>query len=307
MDLHLLPHFDALIRTVNVSRAAEVVGITQPAMSGALGRLRELLGDPILIRSGQKMVATQRALELHRTLAPLLEQWLDAIEPPSFAPDTSTRTFSLVASDYMQFLLLPKLARALERNAPRARLRVLPTNPVKTLEMLETGHAEFVIGHVENPPGSLRSRSLHAEVAVCLLRRDHAALSEDWNLQTYARLRHIQVTSSAYRNFSDALTRTLSSLDVNLDLGITVSSYLATPHIVAGSDLVATLPQSIAVEFARALPVAVVSLPVEMPVISISLLWHERHQKDLAHRWLRELIASTLAPPAAPPGRHRSA
>jgi DNA-binding transcriptional LysR family regulator len=296
MDLHLLPHFDALVRTANVSRAAELVGITQPAMSGALGRLRELLGDPILIRSGQKMVATQRALELHRTLAPLLEQWLDATEPRAFAPDTSTRTFSLVASDYMQFLLLPKLARALEQRAPRARLRILPTNPVKTLEMLESGHAELVIGHVENPPASLRSRSLHQEVAVCLLRRDHTALGEEWNLQTYARLRHIQVTSSAYRNFSDALTRALSGLDVNLDVGITVSSYLATPHIVAASDLVATLPQSIATEFAHTLPLAIVSLPVDMPHISISLFWHERHQKDNAHRWLRELITSTLAP-----------
>ena len=187
VDLHLLPHFDALVRTANVSRAADLLGISQPAMSGALGRLRELLGDPILIRSGHAMVLTQRALELHGALAPLLEQWLEATEPfRSFAPDASTRTFSLVASDYVQFLLLPRLAAALEHTAPRARLKVLPVNPIKTLEMLESGHVEFVIGHVDNPPDSLRSRPLYEEAAVCLVRRDHPARSLSWALDTYA-------------------------------------------------------------------------------------------------------------------------
>lgn len=295
LDLHLLSHFDALVRAGSVSRAAEMVGITQPAMSGALRRLRELLADPVLVRSGRGMAATGRAIDLHRELAPLLAQWKAATEGRAFDADTSTRTFTLVASDYMQYLLLPGLARALRRRAPRARLRVLPTNPVKTIEMLESGQAEFLIGQVTEPPAPLRRRALHRELAVCLARRGHPALDEPWDLDAYVRQRHIQVSSVAYRNFSDAVTKALGGRSMRLDVGLVLPSYLAAPHVVAASDLVATLPKSIAEEFARTLPVEVLALPADMPVISISLLWHNRHQADPAHRWLRELIVSTLA------------
>ena len=297
VDLHLLPHFDALVRTANVSRAADLLGISQPAMSGALGRLRELLGDPILIRSGHAMVLTQRALELHGALAPLLEQWLEATEPfRSFAPDASTRTFSLVASDYVQFLLLPRLAAALEGTGPRARLKVLPVNPIKTLEMLESGHVEFVIGHVDNSPrfapqpSAVRGggRLLGASGppgALAVLGAGHLRTvpPRAGDVERVSQLQH--------RRRADA--RGARRPPRRRD---DVSSYLATPHIVAASDLIATLPGTIAAEFARTLPVAVLPLPVAVPAISIALFWHERNQKDPAHRWLRELVASPSLP-----------
>lgn len=295
MDLHLLAHFDALVRSGSVSRAAERLGLSQPAMSAALARLRELLGDPVLVRSGRTMAVTDRARELHARLAPLLGEWLSATETRAFAPDTSARSFVLVATDYVQFLLLPRLAHALEEAAPRVRLKVMPTNPVQTVQMLDSGHAEFVVGHVDDPPETLRSRRLHDESAVCLVRTGHPALANGWSLATYGRSRHIQVTSNAYRNFSAALAQSLAALDVRCEIAITVPSYLATPHIVAASDFVATLPRSIATAFAATLPVSIVPLPVEMPGISLSLLWHERHHHDPAHRWMRDLIAATLA------------
>ena len=295
MDLHLLAHFDALVRSGNVSRAAERLGISQPAMSAALARLRDLLGDPLLVRSGRTMAVTDRARELHGRLAPLLDEWLSATEPRAFAPDTAARSFVLVATDYVQFLLLPRLAHALESSAPGVRLKVMPTNPVQTVQMLDSGRAQFVVGHFDDPPETLRSRRLHDERALCLVRTGHPALAGGWSLATYARSRHIRVTSDAYRNFSAALAQSLATLDVRCEIGITVSSYLATPHIVAASDLVATLPRSIAAAFAATLPVTVVPLPVAMDGISLSLLWHERHQHDPAHRWMRDLIAATLA------------
>src|SRR5687768_12644256 len=139
------------MRAANVSRAAQLIGISQPAMSAALSRLRQLFGDPLLIRSGHAMMPTERALELHRLFVPLLSQWQQATEEQEvFAPQKTSRAFTLLATDYIQFLLLPPLSEAIAREAPGIRLNVLPTNPIKTLQLLETNQVELAIGHYDD-------------------------------------------------------------------------------------------------------------------------------------------------------------
>lgn len=294
VDLNFLLHFDALMRTANVSRAADLIGISQPAMSGALARLRELFGDPLLVRSGNSMVPTQRASELHQQLVPLLEQWRQATEGhgTAFEPQAASRTYTLVATDYIQFLLLPRLAAALAVEAPAIRLTVLPTNPIKTLQLLESNQVEFAIGQYGAPPDALRTRHLYNEAVVCLLRRGHPALRRPWDRSAYAAAAHVRVTSSFGGNFSAVLEQTLQTHAIELKVQMTLSSYLATPYVVARTDLVATTPGSVAHALARSLPVEIVPVPVEVPPISIALYWHERYQADAAHQWLRNRIAA---------------
>lgn len=296
VDLNLLLHFDALMRTANVSRAAEELRISQPAMSGALSRLRQLFGDPLLIRSGHAMVPTERGVELHRLFVPLLTQWRAATEPhDEFAPAQASHVFTLLATDYIQFLLLPPLAEAIAREAPGIRLHVLPTNPIKTLQLLETNQVELAIGHYDDPPQSLRTRALFTEEAVCLLRKGHPALRGPWTVEAYAMLDHIKVASSASANFAAALAHALQSRALDIHARLTVSSYLAAPYIAARTDLVATLPRSVAQALASSLPLVMLPLPVTVGDISIAVYWHQRHQTDPAHRWLRERLGAVLA------------
>lgn len=292
-DLNYLLHFDALMRTANVSRAAELIGISQPAMSGALSRLRELFQDPLLIRDGHAMVRTKRAVELYRMFEPMLEQWRQATEAlDEFAPQQAARVYTLLATDYIQFLLLPPLAASMAGEAPGVRLSVLPMNPVKTLQLLESNEVEFVIGHFGEPPEALHTRHLYAEDAVCLVRRGHPVLRGPWTREAFAAAAHLRVTSTNLGNFSTALAQALQAQAVELRVHLTLSSYLATPHVVARTDLVATVPRSVARTVARTLPVEVLPVPVDIPPISIALYWHERHHGDAAHKWLRDRIGA---------------
>lgn len=301
VDLNLLLHFDALMSAANVSRAAQLIGISQPAMSAALSRLRQLFGDPLLIRSGHAMTPTERALELHRLFAPLLAQWQQATEEQEgFAPQQALRAFTLLATDYIQFLLLPSLSEAIAREAPGIRLNVLPTNPIKTLQLLESNQVELAIGHYDDPAESLRTRPLFTEDVVCLLRKGHPALRRPWTVETYAALEHMKVMSSAAGTFAAALAQGLRSRDLDLKVPLTLSSYLAAPYVAARSDLIATLPRSVAQAIAPSLPLVMLPLPLTVREISIAVYWHQRHHADPAHRWLRERLGTIFAQLAPP-------
>ncbi len=301
VDLNLLLHFDALMRAANVSRAAQLIGISQPAMSAALSRLRQLFGDPLLIRSGHSMTPTERALELHRLFLPLLAQWQQATEErEAFAPQRTSRAFTLLATDYIQFLLLPALSEAIAREAPGLRLNVLPTNPIKTLQLLETNQVELAIGHYDDPSESLRTRPLFTENAVCVIRKGHPALRRPWTVETYAALEHMKVTSSTAGTFAAALAHSLQSRDLDLKVPLTLSSYLAAPHVAARTDLVATLPRSVAQAIAPSLPLVMLPLPLTVRDINIAVYWHQRHHADPAHRWLRERLGTIFAHFAQP-------
>jgi DNA-binding transcriptional LysR family regulator len=301
VDLNLLLHFDALMRAANVSRAAQLIGISQPAMSAALSRLRQLFGDPLLIRSGHAMTPTERALELHRLFVPMLALWQQATEErEAFAPQRASRAFTLLATDYIQFLLLPPLSEAIAREASGIRLNVLPTNPIKTLQLLETNQVELAIGHYDDPPGSLRTRPLFTEDAVCVVRKGHPALQRPWTVETYAALEHMKVTSSTAGTFATALAQSLQSRDLDLKVPLTLSSYLAAPYVAARTDLVATLPRSVAHAIAPSLPLVVLPLPLTVREINIAVYWHQRHHTDPAHRWLRERLGTIFAHLAQP-------
>ncbi|MFC4275196.1 LysR family transcriptional regulator [Achromobacter aloeverae] len=301
MDLHLLPHFDALISLRSVSKAAAQLGITQPAMSSALSRLRHLFGDPLLIRHGNSLLPTERAMHLHREFRPFLEAWRsETLAGSDFDPAAAHKRYSLYASDYIQFVALPGLVARLRAVAPNIRLRVLPPTPHGGLDMLTQNHIELYIGHYPDPPDSLRACFLFEESACCLVRAGHPLLARPWNMDTFLDHEHIDaVGHSGYFNIQ--LDAALSEQGRRRRVAMVLSSYLAVPFVVRDTDLVATLPASMASALAPSSGTVVLPAPLPLPRLRISLFWHERHQADAPHAWLRRFIlqeADALA------GRH---
>lgn len=290
-DLNLLSHFDALLACRSVSRAAEQMQLSQPAMSAALSRLRRLFNDPLLVREGALWKPTARALELHRTFTPILQQWQLATAPrEAFHPATSKRVISIYATDYVQFTVMPKVASRVCRDAPNMQLRVFPARLQHGLSMLETNHVELIAGYYPEPAPNLRTRFLFDESTVCLVRAGHPSLERPWNIDAYLHYGHIDLAAHT-RYFSERIDRALEGLGRSRRLAITLSSYLACPHVVASSDLIATLPSSVATALARNTRTVMREVPLALPMLSVSLYWHERYQHDPAHAWLRQLIA----------------
>ncbi|CAM3593775.1 LysR family transcriptional regulator [Bordetella sputigena] len=296
-DLNLLIHFDALMTCRSISRAAEQVGVSQPAMSAALSRLRKLFNDPLLVREASHWQPTPQALALHLEFQPLLARWQRATGPrAAFDPRLTARTFSLYATDYMQFTLMPRVLPGLARDAPHLQLRLIPARLQHGLSMLDTNHVELLAGYFPEPAQSLRARFLYEEPAVCIVREDHPCLRRRWNLDAYLRYPHVDL--SAHTGFfSGTIDRMLRAMGRQRTVTATLSSYLVGPYVVAGSDLICTVPRSVAKAVQRSARLVLLDVPLKLPALSVSLYWHERHQEDPGHGWLRQYIAERATQP----------
>jgi DNA-binding transcriptional LysR family regulator len=290
-DLNLLLHFDALMSTRSVSRAAEELGISQPAMSAALSRLRRLLNDPLLVREGGIWRPTQKAENLHGAFRPMLDMWRQVSLPRTeFDPATAHRAITVFGTDYVQFTVVGRVAGRLAQQAPGLELRVLAARPQLGLDMLDSNQVELIAGYYPEPPPNLRSRFLFEEKVVCLLRNGHPALRRSWNLESYLAWPHVNLAAHT-RYFSERIERALQGLGQARRIGLTLSSYLAAPFAVGNSDLIATVPESVAKALGKQAGCVTLEAPLALPMLTVSLYWHERHHRDPAHAWVRQFIA----------------
>ena len=295
-DLNLLVHFDALMTTRSVSRAAAQMGISQPAMSAALSRLRRMFNDPLFVREGGGWLPTSRAQELSQSFRPLLDRWRSESQPrDEFDPRTAHRVLSLYASDYLQYAVMPKFIAALSKAAPGLAVRIFPAKLFHGLSMVETNHVELVVGHFPHPTPSLRARFLFEERSVCIVRTDHPCLRQNWGLDTFLAYPHADLAAHT-RNFSQQIDDALAAINRSRKIGTTLASYLACPFVVGASDLIATLPLSVANAFQKISRTTLLEVPLALPMFNVSLYWHERHQEDRAHAWVRQFIGSTFSP-----------
>jgi DNA-binding transcriptional LysR family regulator len=294
VDLNLLVAFDALLKTRHVTRAAQLLGIGQPGMSAALSRLRQTFGDDLLVKQGGEMVPTARALELAQDVQRILRDVeLLLSDQQAFDAARSKRTFSLRMSDLLSFLLLPTLARHLNDEAPGIKLKITHLGPDATVDALERNEIELAVSTNLNAPKSIETETLFEDHTVCVCRRDHPALAGLHVLDTFLSLPQIRVAQSPIDDrFAD---RQLAATGRQRAIAMTVPHWLTVPEIVAGSDLVAVLPASIAQKFARDGRIALSPPPFEDTSFAWALYWHRRHASDLGHTWLREQIARSAA------------
>lgn len=288
IDANLLPVLSALLETASVSGAAARLGRTQPGVSHALARLRAQLADALLVRVGTKMVLTPRAAALREPLAAALEQLREHLTPQrGFDPATATRSFSLLATDYVALLVLPAVLPTLRREAPT--IDLLLRAPVATVGTeLAEGRCDLgFLVRIKSEAG-LRRRRLFEDDFVCVVQRHHAWAKRAPDLEAYLGAAHLLVApfGSAGGFVDDLLAERGLQRRVVLRLG----HFGLVPQAIVGTDLVTTLPRRLAQTLLERAPLAIVPLPIDIRPFSVSLAWHDRVHDDPGVRWLRERI-----------------
>lgn len=304
LDLNLLLVLDALLTERHVTRAGRRVGLTQPATSRALSRLREHFGDPLLIRDGNALLPTTRAEQLAAPLTAALAALGDALADPSpFDPQTARMTLSIAAADYGQFVALPPLIAHLQRVAPGVDLVVKDLGATPVAEALAEGRIDLALAP---RPGSARlprsgvevfdegahlfRRHLFDERFVCLVRTDHPRVKKRLTLETFIALPHAFIAPRGTPG--GIVDDALAALGRERRVAVMLQSFLVAPWLIAQSDLIITLAERLARALSNTLPLRVLPPPVALPPFAIEAIWHERRHRDPAHRWLRgELVA----------------
>lgn len=296
IDLNLLVALQALLQARHVTRAAEQLGITQPAMSAALARLRKLFDDPLLVRGAKGLVLTPRADELLAQLAQIMSGVGQMMAPPTqFDPASSTRTFSLLGTDLIEFSLLPPLLQQLAQTAPSVRIWLKGPDFKQLEALLESAEVDLAIGYCPRAPDSLITRALRQEPFVCIARHGHPALRDSGlSLDIYTRLQHAQALPRGSTMYASAIDTTLAAMGLARPVRVWQPGFLAIAEVVAQTDLISTVPARVAAQAAAHLPITVYPVPFELPPTDIALYWHPRQQQDAGHQWLRQQVAHLL-------------
>jgi DNA-binding transcriptional LysR family regulator len=290
IDLKSLEVLEALVAERNVTRAARKVGLSQPAVSNTLSRLRKLLGDPLLVRTSQGMVPTSRAESLVGPIRSAMEALKGALAPsPAFEPATAKSRFLLAATDYAAWLCLPPLCAELARRAPHVRLEAGPLTERVPSRGLERGEVDLALGFFPDPPESLYQQELFQEDFVAVVSRGSPHAKGKMTLSRFTELRHLIV--SPWGGVVGTLDAALAGAGVARTVFVSLTHFLVAPAIAAETDLVVTLPRRLAKSFERTYPLSLVELPLALPSLSFRQLWHERTHHERAHAWLRSVIA----------------
>jgi DNA-binding transcriptional LysR family regulator len=292
VDLALLRCFSVLMAERNVTKAAERLQLSQPAVSHALARLRRLFDDPLLLRGPGRMTPTSRALELDAPVARILAGVETLVaRPPDFDPRHSRATFVLTATGYAEYLLAPTLLARLGREAPGVDIDIRTPNPELVPGWLERGEVDFRLGWIRDPAAGLRSKPLFQDKLVCLARRGHPVARPGMSVEQYLALPHVRSQLSVATTTGRVIDEAAGALGAKLRLMLLVQNYLTIPYVVAQSDVVATVPERLARGFIDQLPLQLIEPPLKLPTVKFALYWHERTHKDPRHRWFRQVVA----------------
>jgi DNA-binding transcriptional LysR family regulator len=286
LDLNLLVVLDALLTERHVTRAGAAVGLTQSATSSALGRLREMLGDPLLVRGATGMELTPRALELVEPLRQTLRQTANLFESRlTFDSRQAQRSFRVRMSDALGHLLLAPVMKRLRREAPGVDLDIVHLPPAETVDALEEGAIDLAISMDLRHAGAIRSAPLLKDRMVCVLDRKHPA-AKQLTLERFLAAAHIKVSiSSTDGRYVDAV---LAESGLSRRVVLNVPNWLVVPEVLRGSELMAVMSERLARRFVEGL--AVKPVPYPKAAFVWSMYWHQRHDQLPAQTWLRSVF-----------------
>lgn len=294
-DLNLLLVLDAMLREGSVTRAAKHLRLSQSATSHALGRLRDMLGDPLFVRAGRVLAPTPRAVALREPLSAALLLLQQSLQPSEqFVPSKAVRHFRIATSDYAPFVLFPPLLAKLTTEAPSVGLWAIDPGAVPSSELLARDDIDFalmpktVLDGVKN----VRYRELFDERFVCLVRKDHPRVGKRLTLKNYIEIPHVFIAPRGTKG--GAVDDALAELGLSRNVALALPHFLVAPYAVAHSDLVVTLAERVARSFAEHLPLRVLEPPLALPGFTMCLAWHERNHNDSGHCWMREQIVTSL-------------
>lgn len=308
IDLNLLVVFDAMVMEGSVTRAARRVGLSQPAFSNALGRLRAAVGDPLFVRSGRGLVETPRARALAGPVRRALAELSEALAPRApFDPSSARRTFTLMTSDLAELMLITSggLARRLTREAPGIELRVVqgPNGPPREL-LAHPGAPDLVIAGLRDVDRGPGCEPLLEQELVCLHRRGHPRVGPRLSLARFLSLDHLLVAPTGAKG--SVIDDLLAARGLSRRVALTLAHFFAALVVVSQTDLILSAPSALAGVAERLLPVGSVRHPLKAPSVTIGAFWHPSQEADPAHGWMRALVAE-VARESAKTARRRPA
>ncbi|MBT2299505.1 LysR family transcriptional regulator [Variovorax paradoxus] len=305
LDLNLLRVFDEVMAERNLTRAARNLSITQPAVSNALRRLRETLGDELVRRSGSGVEPTPRALALWPTVRDALRQLQHTLAPGEFDAGIADTTFLLAMADATAAELIPGLVQIVEKEAPAVSLRVLPLTTRDPRRMLENEEVDMAIGYFPAVIASLAARGqsdaampfetqrLYVGEYVCVMRRGHPLADSPLTLDDFCAARHLLVSFSG-RPYG-FIDQTLGALGRERRIVITVNQFFTAGRVVANSDLLTVLPRHFVKVTGIDEQLVLRELPFQQPLVHVDAIWHRRAQHGHAHEWLRQALLRSAA------------
>lgn len=299
LDLNLLRIFDAVMTEQNLTRAASRLAMTQPAVSNALRRLRDSLGDELLIRTAHGVKPTPRAEELWPVIRRTLSELEEAVAPSNIDISLIQATFRMAMADSTAVLLLPPLVRAIEQEAPRINIRMMPLTTREPRPMLLRGDIDLAIGFfpgvvaqlMGGPDTPIRHERLYTGQYVCVMRKDHPLADKELTLDEYCSADHLLVSfSGRAHGLSD---EALAQLNRTRRILLTVNQFFTAGQVVANSDLITVLPFHLLASTGMEKHIVVKPLPFKLPDVYVDMLWHVRDSRSPAHKWLRTQMALT--------------
>jgi DNA-binding transcriptional LysR family regulator len=323
LDLNLLRVFDQVMSERNLTRAARNLAMTQPAVSNALNRLRDALGDKLVTRSGYGVEPTPRALAIWPAIADALRQLEGSITPGDFVAAEATTTFVLAMADATGAELMPGMVEIIERDAPGITVRVLPLTTRDPRPLLDGGEIDLAVGFFPAVLADLTAQAQHGGMAafdhqrlydgryVCVMREGHPLARGPLTLKRYCAAHHLLVSFSGrpYGFVDEAL----ASLGLKRRVVLTVNQFFTAGRVVSTSDLLTVLPSHFVRVTGIADQLVLRELPFEVPPVHVDALWHRRQGQRSDHAWLRLAIAASArkafgphgegAPPAPKSGR----
>ena len=288
IDLNLLKIFEAVMMELSVSRAAERLHMTQPAVSHALRRLRRITNDDLFVKAAGGVRPTRKALELWEPISNGLSEIRYALSPPDFEPVSSHRTFTLVAADYTKVLFLPLLLSKLGEAAPNVNLRFIPGSNSDAHKLLDHSEIDVAIGRFSSPSTRLLLHTLLSDRYVCVMRKKHSLAQRNLTPKRYADAAHLLVSLTG--DSVGFIDKQLREMNLERRVALTVNQFSLVPELVSRSDLIASIPLRLVQQSPFVKDLTIAELPFSVAPTSLQMMWHQRVQSDPAHQWFRDLL-----------------
>ncbi len=294
LDFGLLQCFTTLMSERSVSKSALRLGMSQPAVSHALARLRRLFDDPLLIKNRGGMTPTTRAIELDPEIRALLSGAEHLLRrSPDFSPENSRVRFTIMSPEFVEYLVAPLLMTHIEAHAPGIDIAFRTSDPEHAPHWLESGEIDIRLGWLTAPPPLLRFKLLFRDSFACIARLNHPHLKNRITPAQFIEAAHARIELPRTQVSSEAVDRAVAARGARLRIALQAQNANTLAHAVARSNLISTLPVRLARAMAAQLPLQVLPMPLEVPDARIAMYWHERTHKQPAHRWFRQLITET--------------
>ena len=296
LDLNLLRVFDVVMSERNLTRAANLLAMTQPAVSNALKRLRDSVGDELLVRTAHGVKPTPHAEELWPAVRRALSDLESAMAPQTFDVSTTQATFRMAMADATAALWLPALVRSVERDAPGVNVRMVPLTTRDPRPMLLRGDIDLAIGffpgvvaHLAGEADTpIRHELLYSGHYVCVMRKQHPLARKDLTLDTFCAANHLLVSFSGRSH--GLVNDALAQLGRERRVLLTVNHFFTAGRVVANSDLLTVLPKHLIASTGMSGELIAKEVPFELPPVQVDMLWHQRDARSPAHKWFRDHV-----------------